>query len=93
MGDIGQFFPHDFLRFHHISGYPGNWSIISNRAGKNDINVLTHAGVHDTAGQNLLFDGRLNSAYRPQQVNRAQMILVTDARQRPFQAYAAGGPK
>ena len=40
MSHVGEFFSHDFLDFNYIGRYAGNWSLIANRAGQYNIDIV-----------------------------------------------------
>ena len=79
---IGEFFTHDFLRFDRVCCYSRNRSLVTDRAGQHDIDVVTDAGMHDAAGQNLFLSGRGDSTCFADYIDRSHEVLVPAACER-----------
>src|SRR4029453_17541680 len=80
MSHIGELLPHDFLSFNYIRRYPGNWSLVANRASQHDINIVTDTGMHDAAHEDFLLHSSGNSASLTNGTDGAEMVLMSTSR-------------
>ena len=80
VGHIGELFSHDFLSFDYVCRYPGNRSLVANRSGQHNIDVVADTGVHDAAGQDFFLHGGGDSARLANGIDGTQMVLVSTSR-------------
>ena len=84
-----EFFAHDALRLDHVGGHAGNRAVVTNRTGKNDVDAVLHAGMHDSLGQDFFLNCRLDTADATNGIDRAHVIAVAFINNpAAFQAYA-----
>ena len=75
--DVAQLLAHDALRFERIGDDAGKRAVVANRAGKDDVDAVFDAGVHDPAREEALRDGGGDPAGRADLVDRVHVVFVT----------------
>src|SRR4029077_8823652 len=91
MSHIGELLPHDFLSFNYIRGYPGNRSLVANRASQHDINIVVDTGMHDAAHEDFLLHSSGNSASLANGIDGAEMVLMSTSRKGKIGIHSQGG--
>ena len=85
---VCKFFAQHFLALNGVCRRAGNRSLIPNRASEYDVDIITDAGVHDSAGQELFLNSCGNAAGLANRIDRAHNVLTSAARERQVEADA-----
>ena len=74
--DLGDVLAHLALRGDDVGDHIGNRSVVADRAGENDRNLLAVGFVHDAAREDAGVDRGLDPAERADPIDRAQVVHV-----------------
>src|SRR4029077_7286496 len=85
---VDKFFAQHLLAFNRVCRCAGNRSLVPNRAGEYYIDIVTDAGVHDAAGQEIFLNSCGNTAGLANYIDCAHNVLAAAAREREVEADA-----
>src|SRR5438477_6401503 len=78
---VCKFFTQHFLALNSVCRCAGNRSLIPNRASEYDVDIVTDAGVHDPAGQEIFLNSCGNAAGLANRIDRVYNVLASAARE------------